>query len=70
VLTLNTRYVDNDIAQLATFVHEQLHWLLMDHVDRAKIDAATTELRTLYPRVPTRPHSPKEPAGSGVRICI
>ncbi len=53
ILTLNTRYVDDDIAQLATFVHEQLHWLLTDHVDRAKIDAATNELRTLYPQVPT-----------------
>jgi hypothetical protein len=26
VLTLNTQYLDDDIAQLATFVHEQLHW--------------------------------------------
>jgi hypothetical protein len=32
VLTLNTRYVDDDTAQLATFVHEQLHWFLTDHV--------------------------------------
>jgi hypothetical protein len=53
VLTLNTRYLDDDTAQLATFVHEQLHWFLTDHVARAKIAAATHELRALYPTVPT-----------------
>ena len=40
VLTLNTRYLDDDTAQLATFVHEQLHWFLTDHVERAKTNAA------------------------------
>jgi hypothetical protein len=53
VLTLNTRYLDDDTAQLATFVHEQLHWFLTDHVERAKTNAALTELRVLYPTVPT-----------------
>ena len=53
VVTLNTRYVDDDTAQLATFVHEQLHWFLTDHVERAKTNAALTELRVLYPAVPT-----------------
>jgi hypothetical protein len=53
VLTLNTRYVDDDTAQLATFVHEQLHWFLTDHVERANTNAALTELRALYPTVPT-----------------
>lgn len=55
VLTLNTRYLDDDTAQLATFVHEQLHWFLTDHVERAKTNAALTELRALYPTVPTAP---------------
>src|SRR5690242_10916965 len=36
VLTLNTRYLVDDTAELATFVHEQLHWFLTDHVERAK----------------------------------
>jgi len=63
ILTLNTRYVDDDIAQLATFVHEQLHWLLTDHVDRAKTSYARFILRS-------RPRSPKVPEESGVRICI
>ncbi len=53
VLTLNTRYLDDNTAQLATFVHEQIHWFLTDHMERAKTDAALTELRALYPTVPT-----------------
>jgi hypothetical protein len=53
VLTLNTRYLDDDTAQLATFVHEQIHWFLTDHLERVKTDAALTELRALYPTVPT-----------------
>ncbi len=60
VLTLNTRYLEDDTAQLATFVHEQLHWFLTDRVERAKTQAALTELRALYPTVPTKP-----PAGAG-----
>jgi hypothetical protein len=59
VLTLNTRYLDDDTAQLATFVHEQLHWFLT-RVERAKTEAALTELRALYPTVPAAP-----PAGAG-----
>ena len=55
VLTLNTRYLDDDTAQLATFVHEQLHWFLTDHIERGKTNAALTELRALYPTVPTTP---------------
>ena len=55
VLTLNTRYLDDDTAQLATFVHEQLHWFLTDHIERGKTNAALTELRARYPTVPTTP---------------
>jgi hypothetical protein len=53
VLILNTRYLGDDTAQLATFVHEQIHWFLTDHLERVKTDAALTELRALYPTVPT-----------------
>jgi ketosteroid isomerase-like protein len=55
VLTLNTRYVDDDTAQLATFVHEQIHWFLTDHVGHARTNAAVSELRGLYPQAPTAP---------------
>jgi hypothetical protein len=53
VFTLNTRYLDDDTAQLATFVHEQTHWFLTDHLERTKTGAALAELRALYPTVPT-----------------
>ena len=55
VLTLNTRYLDDDTAQLATFVHEQLHWFLTDQVGHARTNAAVSELRGLYPQAPTAP---------------
>lgn len=53
VLTLNTRYLDDDAAQAATFVHEQLHWFLVDH--HAATEAAIAELRQLYPQAPAGP---------------
>jgi hypothetical protein len=53
VLTLNTRYLDNDTAQVATFLHEQLHWFLVER-DSA-VDRAVVDLRRLYPRVPSGP---------------
>ena len=55
VLPLNTRYLDDDTAQLATFVHEQIHWFLTDQVGHARTNAAVSELRGLYPQAPTAP---------------
>jgi len=55
VLTLNTYYLDDDTAQLATFVHEQIHWFLTDQVGHAQTNAAVSELRELYPQAPTAP---------------
>jgi para-nitrobenzyl esterase len=55
VLTLNTRYLDDDVAQLANYVHEQLHWFLTDHVGRPRVEAAIAELRALYPDAPAKP---------------
>ena len=50
ILTLNTRYTDEDKIQLATFLHEQIHWY-------ADADSVTTEkvintFRQMYPQVP------------------
>jgi hypothetical protein len=51
VLTLSTRHLKDDELLLSTFVHEQIHWLL---VEKSKdTDAAIKELRTLFPKVPT-----------------
>jgi len=53
VLTLNTRYLDNDTAQVATYVHEQVHWFLAER--QAATDSAIAELMHLYPEVPSGP---------------
>ncbi|HEX2189462.1 MAG TPA: hypothetical protein VHG51_11215 [Longimicrobiaceae bacterium] len=50
VLTLNTRYLEDDHRQLATFVHEQLHWFL--EARPGPTAAAVRELRGMYPEVP------------------
>src|SRR5687768_4308895 len=50
VLTLNTQYLDNDAAQVATFVHEQLHWFLVR--DQATLAAAIADVERLYPEAP------------------
>jgi len=53
VLTVNTRYLDNDTAQVATFIHEQLHWFLVER--EAATDSAIAELRRMFPNVPGEP---------------
>ena len=50
VLTLNTRHIADDERQLATFVHEQLHWYLDDQPQA--LQHAITDLRKLCPEVP------------------
>jgi metallo-beta-lactamase class B len=57
VLTVNARYLSNDTAQVATFIHEQLHWFLVRH--RAATDPAIAELERLFPDAPDGP-----PAGA------
>src|SRR4029434_5382033 len=50
ILTLHTRHLKDDDLLLSTFVHEQLHWFLVQK------DKETTEamkdLRALFPQVP------------------
>lgn len=50
VLTLNTQYIDNDVAQVATLIHEQLHWFLVR--DQRALGGAIADLEQLYPTVP------------------
>jgi hypothetical protein len=53
VLTLSTRHLRDNELLLSTFVHEQLHWFL---VERGKqTDNAIEELRSIFPTVPARP---------------
>lgn len=50
VLTLSTRYLDDDEGLIATFLHEQLHWFEAAHPEQ--VNQAIEELRQKYPEVP------------------
>jgi hypothetical protein len=50
VLTLHTRHLKDDDLLLSTFVHEQLHWFLVQKDKETK--EAIKELRMLFPNVP------------------
>jgi hypothetical protein len=53
ILTLHTRHLRDDDLLLSTFVHEQLHWFL---VQRGKdTESAIKELHELFPTAPARP---------------
>jgi hypothetical protein len=53
VLTLNARYLDDDVWQLSTYVHEQLHWFLSER--QQALRKATDDLKKIYPDVPKGP---------------
>ncbi|MDQ3031625.1 MAG: hypothetical protein M3Y87_04350 [Myxococcota bacterium] len=50
VLTLHARHLGDDDLLLATFVHEQMHWLLEERAAAAA--AAVVDLRAMFPEVP------------------
>jgi len=50
VLTLHTRHLNSDDQLLSTYVHEQLHWYLEQHLKQTR--NAEDELRKIYPKVP------------------
>ena len=50
VVTLNTRHMDDDELQLATFLHEQVHWYCNGKDE--EVEHAIAELRDVYPEVP------------------
>ncbi len=52
VLTLNTQYVDDDVHQLSTFLHEQIHWFA--DADTIATQRVIGEFRQRYPEVPVR----------------
>ena len=53
VLTLSARHVKDDELLLATFVHEQMHWFVIQ--DGRDIDAAIAEFKKMFPNAPTAP---------------
>ena len=50
VLTLNTRHLKDDELQLATFLHEQIHWFCTERGEA--VEAALADLKEFYPDVP------------------
>jgi len=50
ILTLHTRHLQDDDLLLSTFVHEQLHWFLVQK-DK-ETNEAMKDLRALFPKVP------------------
>lgn len=49
-LTTESEYFDNPQSQLATFIHEQLHWYEEENLKRIK--AAIKDLKKMYKDVP------------------
>jgi len=49
ILTLHTRHLKDDDLLLSTFVHEQLHWFLVQKDKETK--EAMKDLRALFPKV-------------------
>jgi hypothetical protein len=52
ILTLNTRHLDDDMRQLSTFLHEQMHWYEESDEHEAAVDRAIEDLRQMYPDPP------------------
>ena len=53
VLTLSARHVKDDELLLATFVHEQMHWFVIQ--DGRDINAAIAEFKKMFPNAPVAP---------------
>ena len=51
VLTLHTRHIKDDELLLSTYVHEQIHWRLVQM--SKETDEAIKELRVMFPKVPS-----------------
>ncbi len=52
ILTLNTRHLENDDLQLATFIHEQMHWFIRPY--NKSLFAAVSDLQRIYIKVPVK----------------
>lgn len=69
VLTLNTRLLDDDVSQLATFVHEQSHRFVSAR--DAAAAAAIAELRQRYPTVPVgRPDGARSEESTYLHLIV
>lgn len=51
ILTLNTRYTENEDLLLSVYIHEQTHWFVST-TDIKKVKEAINDLKGFYPVVP------------------
>lgn len=52
VLTLNCRYLNDDLKQLSTFLHEQFHWL--EESRDVQKEKAIAEFKAMFTSVPVK----------------
>ncbi len=53
VLTLSARHVRDDELLLSTFVHEQIHWFVIQ--DQKVLGAVLDDIKKKFPTIPTAP---------------
>jgi hypothetical protein len=69
ILTLNTRHLKDDELLLATFVHEQMHWFVIQ--DQQRLAAAIKEFRAMFPTVPTtQPEAARDEGSTYLHIAV
>jgi hypothetical protein len=68
-LTLHTRHLKDDDLLLSTFVHEQLHWFLVQK-DK-ETNEAIKELRVVFPKVPVGfPEGSEDEEGTYLHLLV
>lgn len=52
ILTLNTRYIENEVAFFSVFIHEQIHWHLSNLEFKGRVNQFVHEVKKQYPNIP------------------
>lgn len=68
VLTLHTRHLKDDDLLLSTYVHEQIHWHLVEL--SKETDAAIKELRAVFPKVPAAPEGARDENSTYLHLLV
>ena len=66
VLTLHKRHLKSDDQLLSTYVHEQIHWFLEQHLEQTQ--AAENDLRKIYTKVPGFPDGSDDEEGTYLHL--
>jgi hypothetical protein len=69
VLTLSARHVKDDELLVATFVHEQMHWFVIE--DHRDLNGALAELRKMFPSAPVKgPEGARDERSTYLHIAV